>query len=422
MPESGNPSSVRKFSGRKILIPFFIFFVFLIIAFLFLSEKEKQGENETSVNDIQTSEIVFPVRVEIAKKGDLIQWINTSGVAKPIQEIDIIPRVSGQIVNLNVYNGKFVRKGELILKIDDTEYKIALKQAEYNLLDARVEYNLMKFGSVPGASDSQRFKSQIDSLKKIYEETKKKFELGEVSEDVFERVKRDYESLLVYSDVNREDVIANKSGLNRALVEYEKARLNLEYTQIKAPFSGYIADCELNVGSYVSAGQKCMKLVDISKVRIVAEVTETQLAKIKVGNQALVEFVAYPGEIFKGVVVEVNPYIDIEKRLGKVIIEIDNIGEKIKPGMFGNVRIQGDVYRNILLVPKKAVVMRDNRPVIFVYQSTGDGTGLAKWFYVELGRENEEFYEIKSAINPGDTIIVEGNYNLAHDSRVRILR
>lgn len=422
MQEMENLSGVKKFSWKKIVILSIAVFLVLIGVFLILSENKKQEENEANIGEIQTSEVIFPVKVEVAKKGDLIQWINTSGVAKPVQEIDIIPRVSGQVVNLNVYNGKFVRKDELILKIDDTEYKIALKQAEYNLLDARVEYNLMKFGSVPGGSDTQRFREQIDSLRKIYEETKRKFELGEVSEDVFERVRRDYESLLVYSDVNREDVIANKSGLNRALIEYERAKLNLSYTQIKAPFSGYIADCELSVGSYVNAGQKCMKLIDISRIRIVAEVTETQMAKIKVGNSAEVEFVAYPGEVFKGVVVEVNPYIDIERRLGKVIVEINNIGEKIKPGMFGNVRIQGEVYRGVLIVPKKAVVMRDNRPVIFVYQSVGDEMGLSKWFYVELGRENEQYYEIKSGINAGDTIIVEGNYNLAHDSKVRLLK
>ncbi len=177
----------------------------------------------------------------------------------------------------------------MILKIDDTEFKIALRQAEYALLDARIEYNLMKFGSVPGGGNPERFKKEFDSLRNVYEDMKRKFELGQVSDSEFERVKRDYEALLVYSDVNREDVIANKNGLNRALIEYEKAKLNLSYTEVRAPFSGYIADCDLNVGSYINAGQKCMKVVNISKIRIIAEVTEMQMVKIKVGNAAEIE-------------------------------------------------------------------------------------------------------------------------------------
>jgi RND family efflux transporter MFP subunit len=417
---NGENTTKRK-SRLKILIFILsgIFLLILIAGIIFWGGGE---ETNVMIQNVEPGEIFFPVKVDVARKGDLIQWINTSGVAKPIQEVDIISRIGGQVVLLNVHNGKFINKDDLIFKIDDTEYKIALKQAEYNLLDARVEYNLMKFGSVPGGAYVGRFKKEIDSLRKVYEEMKKKYEMGLVSEGDFERVKRDYEALLVYSDVNREDVIANKSGLNRALIEYEKAKLNVEYTQIKAPFSGYIADCDISVGSYVSPGQKCMKLIDISAVKIVAEVTETQLAKIKTGNIAEVEFVAYPGEIFRGRVIEVNPYIDIERRVGKVVVLVENIGEKIKPGMFANVRIQGDIYRDVLLVPKKAVVMRDNRPVVFVYQGVNEDSGLSKWFYVELGRENEQFYEIKSGINPGDTIIIEGNYNLAHDSKVKILR
>jgi len=322
---------VGKIAFKKFFIFAGIFVILGAILILGLILSGDDDKETTALKEVETGEIFFPVKIDVARKGDLIQLISASALAKPACEIDIIPRVGGQIVNLNAYNGKFVKEGELILKIDDTEFKIALKQAEHNLLDARVEYNLMKSGIVPGGGNPERFKREIDSLRVIYEDMRKKFEAGQISEVEIERVKRDYEALLVYSHVNREDVIANKSGLNRALVEYEKAKLNLSYTEIKAPFSGYIADCELTPGDYITAGQKCMKLVDISKIRVICELTEMQMARINLGNIAEVEFVAYPGEVFKGRVVEINPYIDIKRRLGKVVIEIENPEHKIKP-------------------------------------------------------------------------------------------
>jgi multidrug efflux pump subunit AcrA (membrane-fusion protein) len=162
---TGENTTKRK-SRLKILIFILsgIFLLILIAGIIFWGGGE---ETNVTIQNVEPGEIFFPVKVDVARKGDLIQWINTSGVAKPIQEVDIISRIGGQVVLLNVHNGKFINKDDLIFKIDDTEYKIALKQAEYNLLDARVEYNLMKFGSVPGGADVGRFKKEIDSLRKV---------------------------------------------------------------------------------------------------------------------------------------------------------------------------------------------------------------------------------------------------------------
>ncbi|CUT03962.1 biotin/lipoyl-binding protein [Candidatus Kryptobacter tengchongensis] len=166
---------VGKISLRRFLIFVGIFIICSVILTLGLILSGGSDEEIATLKEVETGEIIFPVKVDVARKGDLIQWISAGGLAKPAREIDIIPRVSGQIVNLNVYNGKFITEGELILKIDDTEFKMALKQAENNLLDARVEYNLMKLGIVPGSVNPERFRREIDSLRVIYEDMKKKF-------------------------------------------------------------------------------------------------------------------------------------------------------------------------------------------------------------------------------------------------------
>jgi multidrug efflux pump subunit AcrA (membrane-fusion protein) len=83
--------------------------------------------------------------------------------------------------------------------------------------------------------------------------------------------------------------------------------------------------------------------------------------------------------------------------------------------MFATVKLETDILKNRLLVPKEALLMRDQRALVFVAQE-----GLAKWHYVDVGEGNEEFIEIGSGIVAGDTVIVDGHYTLAHDVRVRI--
>jgi hypothetical protein len=82
--------------------------------------------------------------------------------------------------------------------------------------------------------------------------------------------------------------------------------------------------------------------------------------------------------------------------------------------MFSTVKLETDILTNRLLVPKEALLVRDQRTLVFVAKS-----GLAKWQYVDGGEENEQYLEIKSGIAVGDTVIVAGHYTLAHDARIR---
>ncbi len=403
---------------KTILLALPVFVILSLLAYVFFNRDTSSIEKNTIANPIaETPDIIFPVKVAKAEQGDLILWISSGGLALPAKEVEIISQISGQVLALHAHNGKLVHQGDLLLQLDETASRINLTEAENNLLSARIEYNFIKLGLSSGSERPERVKAELDSLRARYQQALTERQRGLLEEESFGRIKRNYEALLTYSDFNRDDVIANKCGLNRALVEYERAKLNLSYCQIRAPFTGYVADCQLNPGGgFLSTGFKCMKLVDLATLRIMAKVTETQIGKIKIGNQAEAKFVAFPSEIFQGIVVEINPYIDLEKRTGQVAVEVRNPDGRIKPGMYGTVRIQGDVVRNAILVPRSALVMRDNRPVVFCAKGT-----LAKWIYVQLGAENEDYYQITQGIAAGDSVIVEGNYNLAHDAKIKIL-
>lgn len=400
---------------------FYIFSLILLacVAYIFFHKNAPSGQDSSQDALVTgTADIVFPVRTEMAQQQNLILWVPCSGLARPAKEADIIAQTSGYLDFLNAHNGLFVRRGHLLARFNDASARLDLRDAENNLLSSSIEYNIIKSGPTRLLSTRPaQLGKQIDSLTFIYHAAQQDFAEGSLREDQFQRIRRDYESLLTYRDFDRDDVVANKCGLNQALVGYDRAKLLLDYCELRAPFDGYVAECKLlSTGSYINAGFNCMKLVDLSRINIITKVTESQIGKIRIGHAAEVRFVAYPEEIKYGRVVEINPYIDPDKRTGEVTVEIPNSAHRIIPGMYANVRIQGDVVANTIVVPRAAVVMRDNRPVVFVAQHN-----LAKWNYVSLGAENEDSYQITKGVAAGDSVIIDGNYNLAHDAKIKAI-
>ena len=145
------------------------------------------------------------------------------------------------------------------------------------------------------------------------------------------------------------------------------------------------------------------------------EVTESDLVKINTGEPVKAEFIALPGKKFTGKVTEINPSIDITKRTALITVLIDNPKHLIKPGMFASVTIGTNNYFDRIVIPHSALLARQNRTMLFTVEN-----GLAQWKYVTIGESNDRYYEVKKGVKAGDTLIVGGNYNLAHQSAVKI--
>ncbi len=408
---------------KKIMITGVVIFMVLLGAIFLTLQRDKStvSEVESSTREStdsnpssQGGDVVFPVKVAVVHRGDLIHWINSSGYAYPNLENEIKPNLSGQAVEVDVHDGKIVHKGDTLFLLDDRELRIALQIAEDQLINAQVDYKLANASAVDTTGES-RYRLQLDSLRRAYNEAQLRSQRGELSQSVLERIKRNYDAITIFTSLNREDVVANKVGLDRAESEFEDATLRLSYATLKAPFEGVIAECLVQPGGFVQVGQTCMRIMDISTIKVNCEVTETDLSKIKVGDEAKVQFVVFLEKTFEGNVVQINPVVDLQKRTATVVVEIANGSMRIKPGMYASVRIASDADRDVLLVPKSAVLFRENRSLVFTVLNE-----VSQWIYVSLGEMNEDCYEIKDGLSKGDTLVVDGNYNLAHQASVRI--
>lgn len=387
----------------------------VIIAWVLIpGENSTLDQAETAQVDYgKLSEIVFDVKIAPVKRGDLIISTNANGLVRAVREIDVHSNISGYITKLNAYEGKKVNAGDLLVLLDDREYQIALREADDMLIEAKVEYGfLMK--DAPLDTTSLDEAAELENEIKALEE---KYKSNSITEEEYMEIKDSLELKLIFTGAKREELILNKSGFNNARNAKERARLNIEYTKIKAPFKGIVGDFDLTVGQRINSSEPLFKLFDISSLLIDVGVLESEVPKIKVGNMVTIKLNAIEGKLYEGKVDFISPYVNPKSKTCKVTIKIINPDKWIKPGMFAEVYIQTDILTDRILVPKEALLVRDQRDLVFTVEDS-----LAKWKYVEVGEQNGKFAEITNGINENDSVIVAGHYTLAHDAVVNVIK
>ncbi len=405
--------------NKKVIV---IFFAVMIIALVIISfmpgnKAVNKPDNETTaVNYEKLNDVIFPVKVSKAIRGDLVKYVTANGTIKAFDEVDIVSNISGTVNYINLYNGKYVSKNDTLIRLDDREYQIALDEAKNKIVDAQINYGFLQKEAPNEELNNNGNKNVIDSLKKLIAQNEKRFHDKTIKEEEYIKQQNDLDLKLTFTGAKRNEVILNKSGLASAINQLNRAKLNLEYSAIISPFNGAIADFNYSKGQRINAGEKLFKLLDISKFKVNVGVLESEIINLRTGNSAEVNINAIPNRIFPGKILFINPIIDPSTKTCQVTIEIINNDNEIKPGMFATVKIQSKIEHGKILVLKDALLVRDQRNLVFIAKDN-----LAKWHYVDIGESNDKYIVMKSGVQAGDSVIVQGNYNLAHDAKINVI-
>jgi len=391
-----------------------------VVGYFLVIKKSSEASESISSEDPETQEEAvtdspLPVKMDMVKKGDLIMLLRSPGEAVTNMKVTMHAEVAGTIDEIHVNESQHVKSGDILIKLDDRKYQWELERSEADRLRVLSELLLDKQFSTNESTDNSLNSDALSDAREAFEKAEDLFQKGLISREELEKASRDYEFALIQSGEKKEEVRDAAKNLTQTEVSVKNARLNLEKTEIKAPFSGIITDIKVSPHENVSAGQEIFTLVNISNIRIKAKVLESEVGRIKVGREARLKFSAYPDEIFKGRVSAVSPVVNPEEKTCSVLIDMANPEEKIKPGMHAEVEIIAEIYKDRLMVPQDAVLDRGGRKLVFAVEE-----GWAKWKYVTLGLENEEYAEILEGITEGEQVIVDGHYTLAHDARVQI--
>jgi RND family efflux transporter MFP subunit len=347
---------------------------FLVLFFIITSCNNKSQGTEETGRTSNTPER-NAVEIMVLKQQPFQKQLTANGKLSPLQKSDLRFKINGEIAKLPVTNGARVSRGGLIATLNDAGYRHQLQQARTNLKKAELELQNVLIGMGYSLNDSLSLPTE-------------KMELARI-----------------------------RSGYANAMLDYKSAQRNLNHCRLLAPFGGIVANIAQKKYEQTGAEPFCT-LIDDSKFEVVFQLMENELKEVQKGN--VVKVLPYAiDEVFTGKIVEINSVVD-DNGLVKVKAVVCNTGQLME-GMNVRVLVEKDVP-NQYVVPKSAVVLRDNWEVLFKVNN-----GKAYWNYVKVVYENSSSYAViphpdknTASLAPGDTIIVSGNLNLAHESEVEI--
>jgi Cu(I)/Ag(I) efflux system membrane fusion protein/cobalt-zinc-cadmium efflux system membrane fusion protein len=201
------------------------------------------------------------------------------------------------------------------------------------------------------------------------------------------------------------------------LRKLDETRQPVDAVVFRAPVSGFVIEKQAVKGLHVMPGQSLYKVSDLSVVWVEADVYESELAAVRVGDAANMTVDAYPGERFTGRAIYIYPYLDEKTRTNKIRFQLANRGGRLKPGMFANVELTSR-GRSGLVVPTNAVLDSGTEQVVFVAQ----GDGLFQPRKVTIGRRLGDSTEILEGLKEGDQVAVGAAFFLDSESQLRASR
>ena len=379
----------------------------------FGQNNEGEAGSDTSAAKPERKERAVTVNASRAIRGDLVRPVIAEGQLRARHAAEIHAEVAGKLTRVAVEEGQQVKRGALLMKIDDREYEMAAEQARSRYLQA------LSLLTIEDAATDTTLLEQAKGVRDQFADLERLEQQGKITRE--ERLAREIglDVQALKEGKFRVEVAAARSGVSVARADLERARLNLERTEIRAPFDGVISGLTLDRGEQVMVNQVLFSLVDNINIEAEVGVLEADVGKIAAGGPAILAIPALSDTIVAKVDV-VSPQFNRETRTCQVLMRLKNEGARMRPGMFARALIAGERFNDRLLVPREAVLMREGRPLIFKVE--GDR---AKWLYVELGASNDHLVEITSVLQggtlePDDRVVVSDHLTLAHDAKIKV--
>jgi membrane fusion protein (multidrug efflux system) len=300
------------------------------------------------------------VPVEIAKvtAAKLAETVRAVGTLRSDESVMVRPEIAGRVVETPFAEGQVVEAGALLVRLDDSIAKAELVEAEAAYVLARQNHLRARELMEKGAGTARA-----------------------------------------------RDEAQARMDMDRARVELARARL--AKTRIQAPFAGIVGLRQVSLGDFVASGQDLVNLESVDTVKLDFRIPERHLAQIAVGQKVEAETDPFPGRLFAGQVLAIDPLIDASGHSIAVRARLPNPGRVLRPGLFARVVLTVSEAEESIVLPEQAIVPRGDK--FFVFKVEG---GKAALTAVEIGRRVAGQVRITRGLAAGADVVVAGQMKI----------
>ncbi len=386
----------------------------------------------------KTPEII-PFKTTPVIQGDLIVKISATGIVEPNFQVEVKSKASGEVLKFKFEEGDRVKRGQLLLQLDKSDEIRNVARSKADLASATAQLNKAKTAHL---SQKTRYQTSLQSARSRVEAAEANLKEAENKlqrqRDLFQKKFTSRESLQAAETsfkVNQENLIQARSDLQaardtvhdievkkheidlaqvevqRANITLAEARERLDETEIFAPISGVLIEKLVEEGqiissgiSNVSGGTTLANLADLSRLFIIADVDETDIGSVKIGQLVKITADAYPGKEFQGKVQRISPKGKVENSITIFKVKIETLGKSksiLKPMMTANVDIISEELKDVLYLPREALRIQKNKKFAAILVNHEP-----KEIPVTTGVRNPIHVQILSGLNADQEVLI----------------
>ena len=386
--------------------------------------KRSNGQPNSAAGASPTPSVV-QVSTAAAILRQLPRFFEGTGSLAANQQTDVAAETSGKVAAVGVDIGSSVRRGQMLVRLEDADFKDRVQQAQAQLDQAiaTLRQNEAKIGLKPGQKftpenvpEVRAAKAGLDLAEKNLRRYEKLVESGDVSRAIYDQQKslRDqaaeqYQALIHQAQQNYAGVANSQAAVNAAQTNLSLSKRSLTYTVVVAPMAGYVSDRPADIGEYISPQQKVATIVSLNPLRVRIDVPEQAIPQIHTGETVSVAVSAYPERNFSGHVARVSPSVTTASRTLTVEADVDNGSGELKPGQFATIRILLPQTSPAVMVPQRALRTISGATYVFVIKN-----GFAQQRLVQAGQTESDMVELTSGV-AADEIVATSNVDQLSD-------